>query len=40
MSDWHSCQICYRVEVKLLLLLFTLLHYACSVNKSLKYIRF
>ena len=25
MLDWHSCQICYPLEIKLLLLLLTLL---------------
>ena len=30
MLDWHSCQICYPLEIKILLLLKTLLHQGLS----------
>ena len=36
MLDWHSCQICYPLEIKLLLLLLLLLSYRRIELKFLK----
>ena len=31
MLDWHSCQICYHLEIKMLLLLFLILWQNCAL---------
>ena len=36
MLDWHSCQICYPLEIKILLLLLLLLRYT-SPNEHFEY---
>ena len=36
MLDWHSCQLCYPLEIKLLLLLLLLLQSACLVVNPIK----
>ena len=35
MLDWHSCQICYPLEIKLLLLLLLYIH-TCMYNSVVK----
>ena len=41
MLDWHSCQICYHLEIKifLLLLLLLLFHQIHSVHTVLQLVR-
>ena len=36
MLDWHTCQICYPLEIKLLLLLLLLLSLASSHDERQK----